>query len=63
MKNKVYISTNVIPKSAKYILSTVKLGIYSWYIDVPKDYVGYTPTGFKLLNTRGKVLELTPSEK
>lgn len=63
VKNKTYLSTNVIPKNSKYALLSAKLGIYSWYIDIPETYVDYTPTNYKLLNTRGKVLELLSSEK
>lgn len=63
VQNKVYLSTNVIPKSGKYKIIRAKLGMYSWIIDIPIDYVGYTPTNYKVLNTRGKVLELISSEK
>lgn len=63
VKNRTYLSTNAIPKTAKYKKLTAKIGMYSWFIDVPETYLEYVPATYKLLNTRGKVLELIPSEK
>lgn len=59
VKTKTYLSTDTIPKSGKVTILRVKLGLYSWYIDIPANLVEYIPTGFRLLNTHGKVLELT----
>lgn len=59
VKSKTYLSTDVIPVSGVVSILTVKLGYNAWYINIPNTYLEYTPTGYKLLNTRGKVLELT----
>ena len=59
VNNKTYLSRDVIPKSAEVEILKVKLGYYAWYINIPIKYLDYEPYGYKLLNTRGKVIELT----
>ena len=59
MNHKTYLSTDAIPKSGKATKINVVLGRYAWYINIPAEYVEYVPTGYRLLNTRGKVIELT----
>ena len=59
VNHKTYLSTTSIPKSGKFEILNVKLGYYAWYINIPITYLEYEPTGYTLLNTRGKVLELT----
>lgn len=59
VNHKTYLSTDAIPKSGKATKINVVLGRYSWYINIPTTYVEYVPTGYRLLNTRGKVIELT----
>ena len=59
VKHKTYLSTNMVPKSAKFKVIKVTLGCLAWYIDIPTEFVEYVPTGYRLLNTRGKVIELT----
>ena len=59
VNNKTYLSRDTIPKSAEVETLKVKLGYYAWYINIPIKYLDYVPYGYKLLNTRGKVIELT----
>lgn len=63
VNHKTYLSTDTIPKSGQCERLDVKLGYYAWYINIPITYLEYEPTSYRLLNTRGKVLELTSSEK
>lgn len=58
VNNKMYLSTDAIPKNKKIYKLTVKLGLYSWFVDISTDYALYKPTSYKLLNTAHKVLEL-----
>lgn len=58
VNHKTYLSTDVIPKSCKFEILNVKLGNRAWFINIPITYLEYEPIGYKLLNTRGKVLEL-----
>ena len=58
VKDKTYLSVDVIPKSSSVASLTVKLGYNAWYINIPTTYLNYSPIGYKLLNTHGKVLEL-----
>lgn len=62
VKNRTYLSTDTIPKHAKFEILQVKLGTTQWFINIPETYLDYEPQTYKLLNTRGKVLELVPSE-
>ena len=62
VNHKTYLSVNAVPKSAEFAILTVKLGYYRWYINIPITFCEYEPTGYRLLNTSGKVLELTNSE-
>jgi len=62
VKNRTYISTDTIPKNTKFEILPVKLGDTQWYINIPETYLEYFPDSYKLLNTRGKVLELIPRE-
>ena len=59
VNHKTYLSVDVIPKSAKFKQLTVKLGYSAWFINIPITYIEYEPINYKLLNTHGKVLELT----
>ena len=59
VNHKTYLSTDVIPKSVSVAHLNVKLGATAWFINIPQTYLEYEPTNYKLLNTRGKVLELT----
>lgn len=59
VNHKTYLSTDVIPKTADIAYLDVKLGATSWYINIPSTFLEYEPTNYKLLNTKGKVLELT----
>ena len=63
VKHKTYLSTDTISKSGKVTVIRAKLGWFSWYLDIPTKLVEYEPTGFRLLNTHGKVLELTSEWK
>ena len=63
LKDRVYLSTDCVPKKEKTYELKVKLGLYSWFIDIPTELLDYTPSSIKLLNTIGKVLELVKSEK
>lgn len=58
VNHKTYLSTSAVPKSGKVKELRVILGAYRWYINIPASYLEYEPTGYRLLNTRGKVLEL-----
>lgn len=62
VKDKTYLSTDVIPKTGNVGILTVKLGYNAWYINIPETYLDYVPSNFRLLNTRGKVLELIKSD-
>lgn len=53
-----YLSMDTIPKHLEVTVIPVHLGSHNWYIDIPKQYLEYEPTGYKLLNTRGKVIRL-----
>ena len=53
-----YLSMDMIPKHLNIGILPVKLGANSWYIDIPTQYLEYEPTGFKLLNVRGKVIQI-----
>jgi hypothetical protein len=59
VNHKTYLSTDVIPKTAKVQRLDVRLGATAWFINIPLTFLEYEPTNYKLLNTRGKVLELT----
>lgn len=59
VNHKTYLSTDTIPKSCQFSVLKVTLGYSAWFINIPQTYLEYEPTGFTLLNTRGKVLELT----
>ena len=63
LHHKTYLSMDVIPKTTKCERLNVSLGATVWFINIPITYLEYEPTNFKLLNTQGRVLELTPSEK
>lgn len=63
LKDRMYLSTDCVPKKEKTHELKVKLGLYSWFIDIPTELLDYTPSSIKLLNTIGKVLELVKSEK
>jgi hypothetical protein len=49
---------DMVPKHLNVHIIPVQLGSHSWYIDIPTQYLEYEPTGYKLLNTRGKVIRL-----
>lgn len=59
VNHKTYLSTDTIPKTGKALCLKAKLGYTSWILDIPISYLEYEPTSYKLLNTQGKVLELT----
>lgn len=61
--NVTYLSTTTIPKTGKVEILTVTLGETQWFLNIPRTMLEYEPQSYKLLNTKGKVLELTPSEK
>ena len=63
VNHKTYLSTDTIPKSGNCTQLNVKLGNRAWFINIPITHIEYEPTSYKLLNTRGKVLELVSSEK
>lgn len=58
VNHKTYLSTDTIPKSGIVERLNVKLGNRAWFINIPMTYLEYEPTSYRLLNTRGKVLEL-----
>ena len=58
VNHKTYLSTDTIPKSGECASLKVKLGNRAWFINIPITYLEYEPKSYKLLNTRGKVLEL-----
>ncbi len=60
--HKTYLSTDTIPKTTQAKQLNVRLGYSSWYINIPTSFLEYEPASYKLLNTRGRVLELIPSE-
>lgn len=59
VNHKTYLSPDVIPKSGNAEHLEVRLGNRAWFINIPITYLEYEPTSYKLLNTRGRVLELT----
>lgn len=59
VNHKTYLSTDAIPTNVKFNALNVKLGYNAWYINIPITYLEYEPANYKLLNTRGRVLELT----
>ena len=59
VNHKTYLSTDTIPKSGNYICLKVVLAYTSWAVDIPVSCIEYEPYGFRLLNTAGKVLEIT----
>lgn len=63
VNNKTYLSRDTIPKTAEVEILKVKLGHRSWFINIPTKYLDYEPYGYKLLNTRGKIIELTTEWK
>lgn len=63
LNHKTYLSMDTIPKTGECTRLQIKLGYYAWYINIPITYLEYEPASYKLLNTRGKVIELTPCEK
>ena len=63
VNHKTYLSTDTIPKSGMCERLNVRLGNRAWFINIPITYLEYEPQSFRLLNTRGKVLELVPCEK
>ena len=63
IKHKTYLSTDAIPNTGIFTALKVYLGRRAWYINIPEKYLEYIPENFKLLNTIGKVIELTGSEK
>jgi len=63
VKNKTYLSTDTIPRHTQIDYLTVKCGSYRWYINIPITYLEYEPSGVKLLNSVGKVLELIETAK
>lgn len=62
VKGKTYLSTDTIPKSGICEQLSVKLGSDHWYVNIPTTYLDYEPNNIRLLNTHGRVLELTKSE-
>ena len=58
VNHKTYLSTDVIPKTGVCSRLTVRLGNRAWFINIPATHLEYEPKSYKLLNTRGKVLEL-----
>ena len=62
VNHKTYLSVDTIPKTGEAKRLDVKLGNRYWYINIPYTYLEYIPTSYKLLNTRGKVLELIKGE-
>lgn len=63
LNHKTYLSTDTIPKNCEFEILVARLGYYSWFVNIPTTYLEYEPKSYRLLNTRGKVLELVPSEK
>lgn len=63
LNHKTYLSRDTIPKSAEVEILPVRLGYTAWYINIPMKYLEYVPNNYKLLNTRGKVIELTTEWK
>lgn len=62
VKHKTYLSTTSIPNSGEFEILEVRLGNRAWFINIPITYLEYEPQGYRLLNTRGKVLELVKGE-
>lgn len=60
LHHKTYLSVDTIPKTGECERLNVKLGNRAWFINIPTTLLEYEPTTYKLLNTRGKVLELIP---
>ena len=63
VNHKTYLSPDTIPKTGICEELNVRLGNRAWFINIPITYLEYEPTSYKLLNTRGRVLELVSSEK
>lgn len=63
LHHQTYLSVDTIPKSTKCEQLTVRLGNRAWFINIPTTYLEYEPVSYKLLNTRGRVIHLTSSEK
>ena len=59
VNHKTYLSTDTVPVNGKFERLKIMLGSTRWYINIPITYLEYEPMNYKLLNTRGKVLELT----
>ena len=59
VNHKTYLSTDSIPKTGEVVRLDVKLGYNAWFINVPITILEYEPLNYKLLNTYGKVNELT----
>ena len=59
IKNKTYLSADMIPKSGKFKKINVILGNCSWHIDIATTDIPYEPSNFKLINVPGRVIELT----
>ena len=59
VNHKTYLSTTSIPKSIKFDILKVILGNTCWFIDIPTTYLEYEPNTFKLLNTQGKIIEIS----
>lgn len=53
-----YLSIDMIPKHLETTYVIAQVGQCSWYINIPIEYLEYEPTGYKLLNTKGKVIRL-----
>jgi hypothetical protein len=53
-----YLSMDMIPKHLEVTYVIAEPGLYNWFIDIPMEYLEYEPTGYKLLNTKGKVIRL-----
>ena len=60
VNHKTYLSTTSVPKTGDIKILNARLGDYRWFINIPITFLEYEPKSYKLLNTRGKVLELTP---
>lgn len=58
VKHKTYISTDMVPKSTSFKILNVILGSTCWFIDIPASYVEQEPSSYRLLNTKGKVIEI-----
>ena len=63
VNNRIYLSTDTVPKHKKTVILIAKIGFHSWFVDLPIDLLPFIPNSFKLLNVNGKVLELVRNEK